>query len=99
MRLSKYICWILLCSLFVMSSPGELSAKSYSPQHTSVRNTHKTPYVSQKNYRKFWYKSTFPTNQASINYHTNKHGKGRSPLKYTRDAVNFYENNKHLRQP
>lgn len=66
----------------------------------AYRQTHKhSPYVSQKNYQGFWYKSTFPTNQASIDYHTKKHGNGRTSLQYTREAVNFYKKNKQLRQP
>lgn len=35
--------------------------------------------------------------EASVHYHTRKHGYGRTPLQYTRAAVNFYERNKHFR--
>jgi hypothetical protein len=62
------------------------------------RNRH-LPIVTKYNYESFWYKSTFPTKKASIAYHTKKHGHGRTPLQYTKDAVYFYEKNKDLRIP
>lgn len=55
--------------------------------------------VSAKNYENHWYQSTFPTNKDSIKYHTQKHGNGRQPLQYTRDAVNFYQKYKNERFP
>ncbi|MFI0434522.1 MAG: hypothetical protein ACH350_02185 [Parachlamydiaceae bacterium] len=53
--------------------------------------------VNEENYHAFWSRGTFPTVQASIVYHTKKHGFGRTPLKYTTDAVNFYERNRSFR--
>ncbi len=43
-----------------------------------------------------WHKGTFPSITKSINYHLAKHGKGRTASQYTRDAMNFYRQNKHL---
>lgn len=54
-------------------------------------------HVTDKEYfEKTWYKSTFPRTIDSVLYHTRKHGKGRSPLKYTQDAIAFYDKYKHL---
>jgi hypothetical protein len=33
-----------------------------------------------------------------MDYHLKKHGKGRTPEQYTKDAMNFYQQNKHLGQ-
>lgn len=46
--------------------------------------------------REHWYKSTFPTTMDSVRYHVKKHGMGKSPLRYTKDALKFYKKNKHL---
>ncbi len=102
----KFIFGFLLSVMLFITPSTELIAKQTqnfkknTHQHFK-KNTHQqhSPSVSQKNYQKFWYKSTFPTNQASIDYHTKKHGNGRTSLQYTRDAVNFYKKNKNLRQP
>ncbi len=46
--------------------------------------------------RSAWYKSTFRTRIGSINYHTFKHGKGRSVGQYTKAAQDFFNKHKHL---
>jgi len=46
-----------------------------------------------------WHKATFPNKYQSISYHLAKHGKGRSAIQYTRDAMDFYQKNKHLGKP
>lgn len=43
-----------------------------------------------------WYKSTFDTVEDSMEYHLSKHGKGRTIEEYTKDAMDFYNQNKHL---
>ena len=43
-----------------------------------------------------WYKSTFNTEEESMNYHLKKHGKGRTIEEYTKDATDFYNKNKKL---
>ncbi len=43
-----------------------------------------------------WYKSTFDTVEDSMEYHLDKHGKGRGIEEYTQDAMEFYNQNKHL---
>lgn len=113
MRFLKYLSLIIAFTVLFSSSINEVSAKESSYYHEQYPyNEHDQavhdgwkkhhvkrhyPYVSQKNYQQFWDKGTFPTVQDSINYHTRKHGYGRSQLQYTRDAVNFYERNKRLR--
>jgi hypothetical protein len=107
----KFFLGILLSAMLFIIPSNELIAKQsqnfkknvshsrIAPQGHKQHAPKHSPYVCLKNYQNFWYKSTFPTNQASIDYHTKKHGNGRTSLQYTRDAVNFYEKNKHLRQP
>lgn len=46
-----------------------------------------------------WYKGTFPNKLESVKYHLAKHGKGRTPTEYTRDAMNFFRKNKLLGEP
>ncbi|MEM7365831.1 MAG: polymorphic toxin-type HINT domain-containing protein, partial [Pseudomonadota bacterium] len=43
-----------------------------------------------------WHKGTFPNKTQSVRYHLDKHGKGRTAGEYTRDAMDFFERNKHL---
>jgi len=45
---------------------------------------------------KNWYKGTFYNRIQSIRYHLTKHGKGRSALEYTKDAMNFFKKNKNM---
>jgi hypothetical protein len=45
-----------------------------------------------------WYSGTFPNKTQSVIYHTEKHGVGRTASEYTKDAMNFYEQNKQLGQ-
>lgn len=93
--------WIFLAIGLVFTPASELSGKQL-PTYHSARNQQKEyvrPYVSPQNYQTFWDKGTFPTQQASIDYHTKKHGNGRSQLHYTRDAVNFYAKYNYLKFP
>jgi len=46
-----------------------------------------------------WHKGTFSDILDSMEYHQIRHAKGRTIDKYTDDAMNFYNNNKHLGQP
>ncbi len=41
-----------------------------------------------------WHKGTFQDNSETIIYHLKKHGKGRSAVQYTQDAMSFFETNK-----
>lgn len=43
-----------------------------------------------------WHQGTFPNRAQSVAYHLERHGKGRSATEYTRDAMSFFERNKHL---
>lgn len=45
-----------------------------------------------------WHQGTFPNKMQSIQYHVAKHGKGRTPTQYTKDAMEFFKQNKHLGQ-
>ena len=47
---------------------------------------------------KSWHKGTFPNKIQAIKYHVAKHGKGRTATQYTKDAMNFFQRNKHLGQ-
>ncbi len=46
-----------------------------------------------------WHKGTFPDIASSLKYHLAKHGNGRTALQYTRDAMSFFNANKHLATP
>ena len=43
-----------------------------------------------------WSKGTFDFQSNSILYHLKKHGKGRSAVQYTKDAMNIFKNNKNF---
>lgn len=43
-----------------------------------------------------WYKSTFPNRTQSVQYHLAQHGKGRTAVEYTRDAMDFFAQNQSL---
>ena len=45
-----------------------------------------------------WYKSTFPNRTQSVQYHLAKHGKGRTAVQYTQDAMDFFAQNRSLGQ-
>ncbi|MBX3435034.1 MAG: hypothetical protein KF847_17085 [Pirellulales bacterium] len=45
-----------------------------------------------------WHQGTFPNRTQSVSYHLAKHGKGRSATEYTRDAMDFFQKNRHLGQ-
>lgn len=45
-----------------------------------------------------WYKSTFPNRTQSVQYHLAKHGKGRTAVEYTQDAMGFFAQNRSLGQ-
>lgn len=45
-----------------------------------------------------WYKSTFPNRTQSVQYHLAKHGKGRTAVEYTQDAMDFFAQNRSLGQ-
>ena len=49
---------------------------------------------------KHWYKSTFPNEMQSLQYHWQKHGQsfGNTMDEYTNDALTFFAHNKHLGQ-
>lgn len=46
-----------------------------------------------------WHKGTFENRTRSVNYHLARHGKGRSAVEYTRDAMDFFAANRSLRVP
>lgn len=106
-QLLSYISLIFAIALIFLLHSWEFNAPYqnfqdhlYQPQ--SISNDKKIPlnlYVNQNNYERFWTKSTFPTRKASIEYHTKKHGHGRSPLQYTRDAISFHKKYYYLRRP
>ncbi len=43
-----------------------------------------------------WHQGTFPNRTQSVRYHVLKHGKGRTARQYTRDAMEFFQANRHL---
>ncbi|WP_438433841.1 polymorphic toxin-type HINT domain-containing protein [Gorillibacterium sp. sgz500922] len=43
-----------------------------------------------------WYKGTFGDVTETMDYHLRKHGKGRTPEEFTKDAMDFFKANKHL---
>ncbi len=43
-----------------------------------------------------WHQGTFPTITQSIRYHLAKHGKGRTAMQYTQDAMSYFRKNRHL---
>jgi RHS repeat-associated protein len=45
-----------------------------------------------------WHKATFDSKLKTIMYHLRIHGKGRTAMQYTQDAMNFFNKNKHLGQ-
>lgn len=45
-----------------------------------------------------WHKGTFANRTQSVMYHLGKHGKGRTAVQYTQDAMNFFNKNKGLGQ-
>ena len=45
-----------------------------------------------------WHQGTFPNRTQTVSYHLAKHGKGRSATEYTRDAMDFFQKNRHLGQ-
>ncbi len=98
----KRLLFIFLSAWLITSPPGELLGKQFQQGKQHAQNhqkKHTRPYVSQQNYQTFWDQGTFPSQQASIDYHTKKHANGRSQLHYTRDAVNFYAKYNHLKFP
>ena len=46
-----------------------------------------------------WYRGTFSDIAASLKYHLAKHGRGRTAIQYTRDAMSFFTANRHLATP
>lgn len=46
-----------------------------------------------------WHKSTSPNRTQSVNYHLGQHGKGRSAVQYTEDAMDFFGQNRSLGVP
>ena len=46
-----------------------------------------------------WHKSTFPNRTQSVNYHAAQHGNGRSAVKYTQDAMDFFAQNRSMGVP
>jgi hypothetical protein len=46
-----------------------------------------------------WHRGTFPDIAASLKYHLAKHGRGRTAIQYTRDAMSFSAANRHLATP
>lgn len=81
------------------------SISAYTPKKSHSKNSHKNyQKKSQKSisYRsnrgvnylnRTWDKGTFSHPLASVQYHTGKHGNGRTPLQYTNDAMSFYKKN------
>lgn len=43
-----------------------------------------------------WHPATFPNRTQSVNYHLARHGNGRTAFEYTRDAQNFFSQNRGL---
>jgi hypothetical protein len=104
MNYLKFSLWIFLSAWLVISPASELIGKQlqqgkHQTHQSKQQKKHVRPFVSPQNYQTFWDQGTFPTRQASIDYHTKKHGNGRSQLHYTRDAVNFYAKYRHLQHP
>jgi hypothetical protein len=46
-----------------------------------------------------WHKGTFNSNVDSMEYHLAKHGNGRTIQQYTKDATDFFSQNKSFGQP
>jgi len=61
-----------------------------------LRGRGRVPGKGAKVLFKSWHKATFPNRMQSVRYHLAKHGRGRTALKYTRDAMDFFRRNRRL---
>jgi len=69
----------------------EAAAKARAGNPGALTSSQRAQYLSDN-----WHPATFPNRTQSINYHLAKHGNGRTAFEYTRDAQQFFSQNRDL---
>lgn len=81
-----------------LAATSGLNNTAGSPQsNTKIGITQKGNTIAPK-LESQWHRSTFDTVQDSMKYHLKYHGQGRSMEQYTRDASNYFNQNKNVAQ-